>query len=113
MLAIALSACGGGDGIAGGDDDSRGADAAQGDDPLSCVAFCELQERCNGADDNCVSDCLRAPDLPTDACEAAYATRNACVAELSCAELMQWEMPEGTLGPCWEESADITDACGS
>jgi hypothetical protein len=64
-----------------------------------------------GAIADCVESCTAAPDLSTDACEAAYQARNECVAALACSDYDAWNA--GMPNPCSEEDSAIVDACAS
>lgn len=108
VLLAATTGCGG-----GAPDSGTGDAGIAFDDPLACEAFCSVEADCLGPDDQCVDDCLAAPELSTDVCREAHEARNACVGQLDCEQFMEWQAPTGETRPCDRESTQLLDACSS
>jgi hypothetical protein len=95
-----------GTGGTGGGDGSNG---------LACNEYCGPVVGCSTGvtTQDCLTQCLAAPELGTDQCHAAYRARNQCVGELDCAEYDQFDNGTGGSPPCADEVSAIIDACAS
>ena len=82
---------------------------------LACYEYCGPVVGCSTGvtTEECLTQCLAAPELDTDPCNAAYRARNQCVGALDCAEYELFVNGTGGSPPCAAESAAIVDACAS